>query len=599
MKPQTLTPPACPPEFPEVAAVCMPVHLRPLPGGPGDQLSYAPLPLHREFSQLEQDLAAAPQFRKIPLRTLLKERRGSLRVILLGDSHYYACQAAFYLSALARLWDARQARSKEGDDFWDMAELDAYFPADEKQGPNLKDALLVIAPQLLDPELSEGTASGTAHPHLPKQGALDADELSISAVLVSCIDGPPPTRQVVQGMNAVGKESDGRQADRFLALRPEQVDLELLEELRFHQGFHVVRLGRPDQAYLRRFLQVMAQELMMPISSSVDLDQVIAGVRRYRGSAFSEQDLEALLMWAVQRQAAPPLQLKDLQFHPYRLEARGWDTLERMVGLGPVKAALRRMLAASALDARRRQAGSPAAPACRNLAFSGPPGTGKSVTARLVARILREEGCGTGRFVEAGREQLIGPYLGQTSHMVAKLFRQAKGGVLFIDEAGALLDRTGQDSYAAEAVNALVRHMELEPETVVIFATYPDEMKRLLSANPGLSSRVAQVPDFESYDDGQLWDILQVLAGQNGYTLPAQAREICLDFFATLHRQKGEQFGNGREARRLFQAAVEEMALRTLRSTTAEESLTAEDLETAARRLLEQEITTPPSPIGF
>ena len=81
MKTQTLTPPVCPPEPPEAPNICMPVHLRPLPGGPGDQLSYAPLPLHRDFSQLEQDLAAAPQFRKIPFRTLLKERRGNLRVI--------------------------------------------------------------------------------------------------------------------------------------------------------------------------------------------------------------------------------------------------------------------------------------------------------------------------------------------------------------------------------------------------------------------------------------------------------------------------------------------------------------------------------------
>lgn len=598
MKTQTQTPPAYQPEPPEAPPVCMPVRLQPLPGGPGEQLSYASLPLHKTFLDLEHAFTSAPQFRGIPLHTLLKERRGELRVVLLGDSNYYACQAAFYLSALVRRWDTECARA-EVDDFWDMPELDAYLPPKRGQEPDLKDALLTIDPQLLDPELTEAPNLSTAQPHPPKQGTLDATELAVSAVLVSCIDSQPPTKQVVQGLKDVGKDSGSRQADRFLALRPEQVDLELLEELRFRCGFHVIRLGRPDQAYLRRFLQSVAQDLLLPISPSVDLDQVIAGVRRYRGSAFNEQDLETLLLWAVQRQAVPPLQWKDLQFQPYRLEARGWESLEQMVGLAPVKDALRRMLAASALGARRRQAGSPAAPACRNLAFSGPPGTGKSVTARLVARILREEGCGTGRFVEAGREQLIGPYLGQTSHMVAKLFQQAKGGVLFIDEAGALLDRTDRDSYAAEAVNALVRHMELEPETVVIFATYPEEMKQLLASNPGLSSRVAQVLDFEGYDDSQLWDIMKVLADRNGYTLPSQARACCLDFFARLRRQKGEQFGNGREARRLFQAGVEELALRTLHSPQAEETLTVQDLEAAARRLLDQELTTPTSPIGF
>ena len=107
-----------------------------------------------------------------------------------------------------------------------------------------------------------------------------------------------------------------------------------------------------------------------------------------------------------------------------------------------------------------------------------------------------------------------------------------------------------------------------------------------------------KVLDFEAYDDSQLWDIMKVLADRNGYTLPSQARDCCLDFFARLRRQKGEQFGNGREARRLFQAGVEELALRTLHSPQTEEALTVQDLEAAARRLLDQELTTPPSPIS-
>ena len=255
-----------------------------------------------------------------------------------------------------------------------------------------------------------------------------------------------------------------------------------------------------------------------------------------------------------------------------------------MVGLEEVKQT-RRRLAAAALEDHRRQRGLKVEPACRNMAFSGPPGTGKSVTARLAARILREEGRGTGRFVEAGREQLIGSYLGQTSPMVAELFQRAKGGVLFIDEAGALLD-DGQDIYAAEAVNALVRHMELGPETTVIFATYPGEMERLLASNPGLSSRVAQVLDFPGYDDGILWDIFQGFARREGYALPEGTRELCDAFFGELRQRKGERFGNGREARRLYQGAVEEMALRVLEGQ--EEALVLADLEEASKRLLAQ-----------
>ena len=132
----------------------------------------------------------------------------------------------------------------------------------------------------------------------------------------------------------------------------------------------------------------------------------------------------------------------------------------------------------------------------------------------------------------------------------------------------------------------------------MIFATYPHEMEQLLASNPGLSSRVAQVLDFPGYSDDQLWDILGALARREGDTLPAEAKAECMDFFSQLRRRKGEHFGNGREARRLFQAAVEEMALR-LRGENEIDVLTPQDLTRAARRLLEQPEAHVPAAIGF
>ena len=149
-----------------------------------------------------------------------------------------------------------------------------------------------------------------------------------------------------------------------------------------------------------------------------------------------------------------------------------------------------------------------------------------------------------------------------------------------------------------EAVNALVRHMELHPETLVIFATYPGEMERLLASNPGLSSRVAQVLDFPGYDDETLWQILGHLARQDGFALPEEGKAACLDFFQRLRRQKGDCFGNGREARRLFQGAVEEMALRTA-AGEGEDVLAASDLEQAARRLIRKPEGAHRPMIGF
>ena len=162
-----------------------------------------------------------------------------------------------------------------------------------------------------------------------------------------------------------------------------------------------------------------------------------------------------------------------------------------------------------------------------------------------------------------------------------------------------LLDPDGRDTYAAEAVNALVRHMELEPETMVIFATYPEEMKQLLSSNPGLSSCVAQVLEFPDYTGEELFDIFKTFAQQERLNLPENADRLCGGFFQKLRGRKGTDFGNGREARRLFQAAKEEMALRALSDPGVLSDLSEEDLRGAMERLLKQEREKTRTRIGF
>lgn len=576
------------------APTCCAVHLQTLPGMDLEKMGYVPLLDGKDPERLLRSFQEAPQFSQVPLAKLFRERRGCLQVILLAESGYYAQQAALYLASFAQIERGRQREKERSEDsFWENTGLEELFEAEERNPLSM--ALTVVSPRMLDPALQEEKRQGAAVLYGGREEPFQMAKLDTPAVLVAAPSGPVLTERIIrQLLDCQGRDLIEHPLDRFIALQPDQVDLEWLEELRFTYGFHVCRVGQPSQDYLCRFLREQIHELMDPFGSGVeqetlvsqaDLDRVVSQTRRFRGDQFSETDLESLVLWAVQRDAALPLKTEDLLFSPFQDRKTGWRDLSEMVGLEEVKQTLRRRLAAAALEDHRRQRGLKVEPACRNMAFSGPPGTGKSVTARLAARILREEGRGTGRFVEAGREQLIGSYLGQTSPMVAELFQRAKGGVLFIDEAGALLD-DGQDIYAAEAVNALVRHMELEPETTVIFATYPGEMERLLASNPGLSSRVAQVLDFPVYDDGILWDIFQGFARREGYALPEGTRELCDAFFAELRQRRGERFGNGREARRLYQGAVEEMALRVLEGQ--EEALVLADLEEASKRLLAQ-----------
>lgn len=581
--------------------VCRTVPLRRLPGTARSELSFCSIPDADSGEQLIQSFQAAPQFSQISLEKLLKRKGDAgFRVVLLGENDYYLRQAAAYLTAMSH----KGHDASTTDSYWDDLDLDDLCLDDEKDTSKaVKNSLVVVSPSLLDVSIAQdNSAPGQPGAIAQAKGEfkqMDLDKLESAGILIAAQSGPVLSDGVLEKVEAFLEQDDPQ--DLFVAVKSCQLDLDLLEELRFTHGFQTCRVGQADQAYLRRLLIQTAKDLLLTISPTTDLDKAINQLRRYRGRAFEESDLELLLHRAAQRKGQKSLETADLMFGPCRTQSlQGRDALDAMVGLKDVKDAMKRLLAATVLEDRRRLSGVEIAPSCRNMAFSGPPGTGKSVTARLAAQILREEGCGSGRFVEAGREQLIGPYLGQTSPMIADLFRRARGGVLFIDEAGALLNPDGHDTYATEAVNALVRHMELEPETMVIFATYPEEMKKLLSSNPGLSSRVAQVLEFPGYEDGQLFDIFQTFAAKERLTLPKEADSICRRFFGTLRRRKGDDFGNGREARRLFQAAKEEMALRTLNAPEADASaLSATDLESAANRLLAQESDSGQHTIGF
>ena len=592
------------PEMTQSAPLCRTVPLRRLSGAPRKALAYCTLPQRDSAEQLIQAFQSAPQFRQISLEKLVEGKGDNgFRVVLMGENDYYLRQAAVYLTAMSHR--GRTSRSAPAvDSYWDDFDLDNIDLEDSNSPAKaIKDALVVVSSSLLDPVLSQSAAAagkqGVIAQMKAEEKQLDLVGLESAGILIAAPSGPVLSDGVLDKVDAFLGQDDPQ--DIFIAMKSSQTDLELLEELRFTYGFQTCQVGQADQAYLRRLLVQMAGSSLLTFSPAADLDKAIAQLRRYRGAAFEESDLELLLhRVSAAKTDRKPLETADLMMRPCRAQGpQGREALQAMVGLSGVKDALSRLLAVAAMEDRRRLSGVEIAPSCRNMAFSGAPGTGKSVTARLAAQILREEGCGTGRFVEAGREQLIGAYLGQTSHMIAELFQQARGGVLFIDEAGALLNKDGQDIYVTEAVNALVRHMELEPETMVIFATYSDEMKKLLASNPGLSSRVAQVLEFPGYEDGQLFDIFKTFADKERLTLPEDAADICSRFFTPLRRRKGENFGNGREARRLFQAAKEEMALRVMGQPEVGSALTSADLEAASSRLLAQEAKDSQSAIGF
>ncbi|MBO5666352.1 MAG: AAA family ATPase, partial [Firmicutes bacterium] len=194
---------------------------------------------------------------------------------------------------------------------------------------------------------------------------------------------------------------------------------------------------------------------------------------------------------------------------------------------------------------------------CRNMAFCGNPGTCKTTMARAMAVRMGELGVTNGTFLEVSREHLVGRYMGETSLKVAGIFEKARGGVLFIDEAGSLAG-DGQDHYSEEAVSAIVRHMENERDTVVIFATYHGDMERLMAVNEGLRSRIGRMIQFADYTPAQLADIFRSMAASRGYHVEEGAETILVNYFKKVSERR--DFGAGREARRLLDQAEGQMA---------------------------------------
>lgn len=256
--------------------------------------------------------------------------------------------------------------------------------------------------------------------------------------------------------------------------------------------------------------------------------------------------------------------------------------LDALVGLESVKREVRALTDMLEVGRRRRLAGLKAASPRRHLVFTGSPGTGKTTVARLYGEILASLGVlERGHLVEVARVDLVGEHIGSTALRTQEAFDRARGGVLFIDEAYALCPEDSGRDFGREAIDTLVKLMEdHRDEVVVIVAGYTSEMERFLTVNPGVASRFSRTITFGDYEPEELLRIVRQQADEHEYRIVEEAAGALLRYFTDI--PKGPAFGNGRTARRTFEAMVERHAGRvaqlTAPSTDDLTLLYAEDL---------------------
>ena len=198
-----------------------------------------------------------------------------------------------------------------------------------------------------------------------------------------------------------------------------------------------------------------------------------------------------------------------------------------------------------------------------HMVFTGNPGTGKTMMARMMARIYRSLGIlSKGQLVEVDRSGLVAGYVGQTALKTQKVIEKAMGGVLFVDEAYALNGRSEND-FGQEAIDTLLKAMEdHRDDLVVIVAGYDGPMEQFLSANPGLESRFNKYFHFQDYNGEQLLHIFKAQCERNKYSLSPEAETAAAKLFSELYENRDDNFGNGRDVRNCFENMVVHQANR-------------------------------------
>ncbi len=286
-----------------------------------------------------------------------------------------------------------------------------------------------------------------------------------------------------------------------------------------------------------------------------------------------------------QSQKTEKLEKKDSVVVNEPMTGAPYKELDELIGLEQVKEEVRTLANFVKVQKQREAQGLKIPKMSYHLVFTGSPGTGKTTVARIVARIYKDLGVlKKGHTVETDRSGLVAAYVGQTAIKTNALVDSALNGVLFIDEAYALVPENKSNDYGQEAISTLLKRMEDDRDKlVVIIAGYPNEMKRFLDSNPGLRSRFNRYIDFPDYTSNELYDIFCMYARKNQYKLSPEAEQHLKRLFEYAVAHKDRNFGNARFARNIFEKSIQRQAnrLSDVKNATTEQLtlLTIDDVK--------------------
>lgn len=272
--------------------------------------------------------------------------------------------------------------------------------------------------------------------------------------------------------------------------------------------------------------------------------------------------------------------------------AESLGEINGMVGLKSVKDTITALSMKAAFDAKRRKEGKGNCDkGAYHMIFTGNPGTGKTTVAKKLGKILHSLGIlSKGDVVMAERSTIVGRFIGQTEENMQQLLQQARGNVLFIDEAYTLCDTTDdRKDFGYRAIECLLTVLaEQSPDMVVILAGYENEMERMLMANQGLKGRFPYHLKFDDYDADELMEIGMRYLNAYDLDITPDAKAKLKDIIELQTARHAREFSNARWMEQLIDnSIIPTLSERIFMQgdTTNESTITIADIEKVEAKL--------------